>query len=82
MSDPHVRTVSIGAPQVHEWAGKCRRVRIPCLTFQLRMQHGGYDATGWVRRFTSDQRPGPYLRAVERLPERVRNKVEGPDQPV
>ena len=41
------------------------KVRIPCHTFQLRMAEAGAPAPGWVRRFTADARPGPYLRVLE-----------------
>lgn len=41
------------------------KVRIPCQTFKGRMGEAGYDDTGWLRRFTADQRPGPYLRVLE-----------------
>lgn len=41
------------------------KVRIPCRVFANWMDLGGYDAAGWVRRFTQDNRPGPYLRVLE-----------------
>ncbi|MDT0201072.1 MOSC domain-containing protein [Nocardioides sp. AE5] len=41
------------------------KVRIPCNVFKNWMGLGGYDDTAWVRRFTADQRPGPYLRVLE-----------------
>jgi MOSC domain-containing protein YiiM len=34
--------------------------RIPCVTFA-----GWLEERGWIRRFTRDARPGPYLRVVE-----------------
>jgi len=40
-------------------------VRIPCSTFQRRLDSLGVDATGWVKRFTAEARPGPYLRVLE-----------------
>jgi len=41
------------------------KVRIPCQTFKGRMGEAGFDDTGWLKRFTADQRPGPYLRVLE-----------------
>jgi MOSC domain-containing protein YiiM len=41
------------------------KVRIPCQTFKGWMGLTGYDATAWVKRFTADNRPGPYLRVLE-----------------
>lgn len=40
-------------------------VRVPCLTFKGWMEHSGYDATGWVKRFVLAGRPGPYFRVLE-----------------
>lgn len=40
-------------------------VRIPCNDFKGWMGHEGFDNTAWVKRFTADGRPGPYLRVVE-----------------
>lgn len=42
------------------------KVRIPCNTFQLRIAEAGGPDRGWVRRFTEDARPGPYLRVLEK----------------
>jgi MOSC domain-containing protein YiiM len=39
--------------------------RIPCVNFKAWMHACGYDDRGWVRRFTAEARPGPYLRVVE-----------------
>ena len=39
-------------------------VRIPCNDFKEWMGLTGYDNTVWVKRFTADGRPGPYLRVV------------------
>lgn len=39
--------------------------RIPCNTFKTWMGAGGFDAAGWVKRFTADGRPGGYLRVIE-----------------
>jgi MOSC domain-containing protein YiiM len=41
------------------------KVRIPCNTFQVRIAEAGGPERGWVRRFTEDARPGPYLRVLE-----------------
>lgn len=40
-------------------------VRIPCSVFQGWLGRHGIEAAGWVRRFTADGRPGPYLRVLE-----------------
>lgn len=40
-------------------------VRIPCNDFKGWMGETGYDNRGWVKRFTAEGRPGPYLRVVE-----------------
>ena len=39
-------------------------VRTPCQDFKAWMGRSGYDDAAWVRRFTADARPGPYLRVV------------------
>ena len=41
------------------------KARIPCNTFQLRMAEAGGPTRGWVKAFTEDARPGPYLRVLE-----------------
>lgn len=41
------------------------KVRTPCRVFAGWMEHEGYDATAWAKRFTAERRPGPYLRVVE-----------------
>ena len=41
------------------------KVRIPCATFQRWMAASGHEPTGWVKRFTEEGRPGPYLRVLE-----------------
>lgn len=41
------------------------KVRIPCNTFKQWMGESGFDNAGWVKRFTADNRPGPYLRVLE-----------------
>jgi MOSC domain-containing protein YiiM len=41
-------------------------VRIPCSTFRGWMgQQAGVDTRGWVKRFTAEARPGPYLRVLQ-----------------
>jgi MOSC domain-containing protein YiiM len=40
-------------------------VRIPCHTFAEWMRRTGYDADKWIKRFTAEGRPGPYLRVVQ-----------------
>jgi MOSC domain-containing protein YiiM len=40
-------------------------IRTPCNDFKGWMGVGGFDTTGWVKRFAADARPGPYLRVVE-----------------
>lgn len=39
-------------------------IRTPCNDFKAWMGRGGYDSTAWVKRFTLEGRPGPYLRVV------------------
>ena len=40
-------------------------VRTPCRTFAGWLGDEGFDNRGWVRRFTAEGRPGPYLRVIE-----------------
>ncbi|MGZ4472755.1 MAG: MOSC domain-containing protein [Nocardioidaceae bacterium] len=40
-------------------------VRIPCNVFKNWLGVRGYDNTVWVKRFTAEGRPGPYLRVLE-----------------
>lgn len=40
-------------------------VRIPCNVFKGWMHDSGFDDTAWVKRFTAEGRPGPYLRVVQ-----------------
>ncbi len=40
-------------------------VRIPCNVFKRWLGVSGFDNTAWVKRFTREARPGPYLRVVE-----------------
>ncbi|GAB2883058.1 MOSC domain-containing protein [Myroides odoratimimus subsp. xuanwuensis] len=41
------------------------KVRTPCKVFAGWIDVSGLDATGWVKRFTQEGRPGPYLRVLE-----------------
>lgn len=50
----------IGADVVLEVAS----IRTPCNDFKMWMGRGGYDNTAWVKRFTLEGRPGPYLRVL------------------
>ncbi|HET7388552.1 MAG TPA: MOSC domain-containing protein [Nocardioidaceae bacterium] len=40
-------------------------VRIPCTVFKNWLGVEGFDSTAWVKRFTAEARPGPYLRVLE-----------------
>lgn len=40
-------------------------VRIPCNVFKNWMGESGYDKLAWVKRFTAEGRPGPYLKVLE-----------------
>ena len=40
-------------------------VRIPCNVFKNWMGASGFDNARWVKRFTAEGRPGPYLRVVQ-----------------
>jgi MOSC domain-containing protein YiiM len=40
-------------------------VRIPCSVFKGWMGVSGFDDIAWVKRFTAEGRPGPYLRVVQ-----------------
>lgn len=40
-------------------------VRIPCNTFKSWLGELGVANRGWVKRFTAEGRPGPYLRVIE-----------------
>jgi MOSC domain-containing protein YiiM len=39
-------------------------VRIPCVVFQNYLRQTGYDGDAWIKRFTQEARPGPYLQVV------------------
>jgi MOSC domain-containing protein YiiM len=41
------------------------KVRTPCTVFKNFMGLNGYDDTAWIKRFTREGRPGPYLRVLE-----------------
>jgi MOSC domain-containing protein YiiM len=40
-------------------------VRIPCNDFKNWMGESGFDKRAWVKRFTAEGRPGPYLKVLE-----------------
>ena len=40
-------------------------IRTPCNDFKGWMGESGFDNTAWVKRFTAEGRPGPYLRVLE-----------------
>lgn len=40
-------------------------VRTPCNDFKGWMGESGFDPRAWVKRFTAEARPGPYLRVLE-----------------
>ncbi|MFS3128877.1 MOSC domain-containing protein [Nocardioides sp. Bht2] len=40
-------------------------IRTPCFKFQARLGELGFATAGWLKRFTADLRPGPYLRVLE-----------------
>lgn len=40
-------------------------VRTPCNDFKGWMGESGYDPRAWVKRFTAEARPGPYLRVLQ-----------------
>ncbi|RJS46980.1 MOSC domain-containing protein [Nocardioides cavernaquae] len=52
------------------------KVRIPCNTFQIRMAEAGGPTRGWVRKFTQQARPGPYLRVLEEGAIRAGDPIE------
>lgn len=51
-------------------------VRTPCLDFKGWLGELGFDNTGWVKRFTAEGRPGPYLRVVEEGELQAGNEIE------
>ncbi len=40
-------------------------IRIPCNTFKNWMGLSGFDNAAWVKRFSAEARPGPYLRVLQ-----------------
>jgi MOSC domain-containing protein YiiM len=56
-------------------------IRTPCNDFKAWMGTAGFDNTAWVKRFTADARPGPYLRVVEEGELRAGDEVEVVDRP-
>jgi len=51
-------------------------VRTPCNDFKGWMGVNGYDTTAWVKRFTVEGRPGPYLRVLEEGELRAGDEVD------
>jgi MOSC domain-containing protein YiiM len=51
-------------------------VRIPCNDFKSWLGVTGYDNAQWVKRFTADARPGPYLRVLEEGTLRAGDEIE------
>lgn len=58
------------------------KVRIPCNTFQIRMAEAGGPTRGWVRKFTQQARPGPYLRVLEEGAIRAGDPIEVVHRPI
>lgn len=56
-------------------------VRTPCNDFKTWQRRHGFDDRGWVRRFTEDGRPGPYLRVVHEGELQVGDPIEVVHQP-
>lgn len=56
-------------------------VRTPCNDFKTWQRRHGFDDRAWVRRFTEDARPGPYLRVVQEGELAVGDAVEVVHQP-
>lgn len=56
-------------------------VRTPCNDFKTWQRRHGYDDRAWVRRFTEDARPGPYLRVLEEGEVTVGDAIEVVHQP-
>lgn len=57
-------------------------VRTPCNDFKGWMGESGFDPRAWVRRFTAEGRPGPYLRVIEPGTVSAGDPVEVVDTPV
>ncbi|MGN6783432.1 MAG: MOSC domain-containing protein [Marmoricola sp.] len=51
-------------------------VRIPCANFATWQTRNGYDATGWLRRFTEHGRSGAYLRVLQEGALRAGDAIE------
>ena len=41
------------------------KVRTACRVFQNWMERTGHDPTAWIKRFTAEHRPGPYLKVIQ-----------------
>ncbi|RHW24566.1 MOSC domain-containing protein [Nocardioides immobilis] len=50
--------------QIGEVVLEIASVRTPCNDFKGWLGLGGFDNTAWVKRFTLERRPGPYLRVL------------------
>ena len=50
--------------QIGEVVLEIASVRTPCNDFKGWLGLSGFDNTAWVKRFTLEQRPGPYLRVL------------------
>lgn len=55
--------------------------RTPCQTFRGWQDHCGYDARGWLRRFTAAARPGPYLRVLAEGPVQAGDEIRVVHEP-
>jgi MOSC domain-containing protein YiiM len=51
-------------------------IRIPCNDFKAWLGETGFDNTAWVKRFTAEGRPGPYVRVREEGELRAGDAVE------
>ncbi len=56
-------------------------IRIPCNTFKAWLGREGFDASGWVKRFAAENRPGPYLRVVEEGVLQIGDEIRVEDRP-
>jgi len=51
-------------------------IRTPCNDFKNWMGVTGHDNTAWVKRFTQEARPGPYLRVIQEGSLRAGDEIE------
>ena len=56
-------------------------IRTPCNDFKAWLGTAGFDNTAWVKRFTAEGRPGPYLRVLEEGELQAGDEVEVVDRP-